>query len=282
MKKLLIIVGMLIGFNVYAAPSVSDLWQKCALKSTSGCTKVTIDGFNAGITTSNEPLWPESSAYTVLTAAMSTPYCASTDNTNDKSPSGTGALTVRVSGITTSYAAFSETVTMNGQTSVNLATSSVLFINSIEVLTAGSTGSNTGIIRCGTGTNTTGVPAVVHAHLPIGWGKTESAMYGVPDNYSLLCKDFVYSSYGVTAAQTVQFTISQTYSPTSGRLDTADIAGYLNQAGSSGLLDPYIFKFGEKTILRVQALSAASTGPAHVSADCILVSDAWLAEVGDL
>lgn len=257
-------------------PAASHIWEQAAYGNIPGITLVNLSGFNGGITTTYEPLTPESAAYTIRAAAMTTPYCASSDNTNDKA-AGTGALTINVSGVNTSYAAFSETVTMNGQTSATLATANVLFINSISVLTTGSTGANTGTIRCGTGVNTAGVPAVVEAHMPIGLGRSQQAMYAVPNDYTLLCRNFALSSYGVTAAQTVQFAIQKYVDPVGSttKVLTQEILGYINQAGTSGLGVPGIRKFAEKTVFYISALSAASTGPVAASAECLLISDAW-------
>jgi hypothetical protein len=247
-----------------------SVWDLAAYGSAPGISHVQLHGYNGGITTTYEAVWPESGAYTVLSAAMSSPYCASTDNTNDKA-AGTGCLTMRVSGVNTSYAEFSETVTLNGQTSVTLTTSNVLFINKLECLTTGSSFANTGTIRCGTGSNTAGVPAVVHAHMIIGVGQSQSAMYAVPDNHTLLCRNGTADSYGVTAAQTVQFAIDRFVDPVSAKVLQREYFGSLNQAGSSSFTKPNYHVFEEKTVFLAQALSAASTGPVGFEFECLLI-----------
>lgn len=278
-----LVLGLIptLGLSQQRQQGEGHIWEKAAYGAIPGVTQVNLNGNNGAITTTFEPLWPESAAYVPLAAAMSAPYCASSDNTNDKA-AGTGCLTMLVAGVTSTYAAFSETVTLNGQTSVVLATSNILFINSLTCLTAGSTFANTGTIRCGTGSNSSGVPAVVHAHMAIGFGKTQTAMYAVPASYSLLCRNFTVESYGVTAAQTAQFVIDRYVDPVAGKVLLREYVGILNQGGSSASVYPGIVKFAPKTVLVAQALSAASTGPAMFKADCLLISDAWAATAQSL
>jgi hypothetical protein len=67
-------------------------------------------------------------------------------NANDSS-AGTGARTVRIKYYTATFTGpFTETVTLNGTTYVNTVATDICYIESIEVLTVGSTGSNVGIL----------------------------------------------------------------------------------------------------------------------------------------
>lgn len=279
MKKFLtIFLSLFIASSAFAQTTKSSnhIWESAAYGQIPGVTEVVLNGNNGAITTTYEAVWPESSAYTPLNAAMSTPYCASSDNTNDKA-AGTGCLTMQVQGVNTSYAAFTETVTMNGQTSVNLATSNVLFINNLKCLTTGSTFANTGTIRCGTGTNTAGVPAVVHAHMPIGFGKSQTAMYLVPASRSLICRNWNFASAGLGANLAVKFAIGTYTDPVSARNLQRDEVAILNQSAGHALTLPYLVKYPAKTLVMVQALAATSTGPVNVSAECLLVNDTWAA-----
>lgn len=252
---------------------ILSIWDQVAYGSIPGISSVPINGTNGAITTSFEPIWPESAAYTPLAAAMSTPYIASS-SANDVLTSGTGAWTVRVTGVTTSYAAFSEDLSLNGQTSVNLATANVLFINSMQVLTAGSGFVNAGTIRIGTGSNTSGVPAVVHAHMAIGFGKTQTAMYFVPASKTLLLRNLTANSYGVTAAQTIQVVADTWTTPVSAKVLQRQYIATLNQAGTSAYSYPGILKIPASTLVIFQALSAASTGPVMFQAEGILIDAA--------
>lgn len=254
---------------VRAAPQGASVWERAAAGVTPGISFVTLEGYNSGITTSAEPLWDESTAYTVLNTAMSSPYCVSTD-ANDTS-AGTGARTIQVKGINSSYAAFTETLTMNGTSAVSLTNSTAQLINSVEVLTAGSGGFNAGNIRCGTGTVTGGAPAVTHSFVGIGMNKSQASWYGVPANKTMICRDLSLASYGVTAAQTVQL-FSDKY-VNNGILKRSRLVA-LNQGGSSSVVLPGLLSYEEKTIVVFRAFSAASTGPVTFFANCLLIDKA--------
>jgi hypothetical protein len=114
---------------------------------------------------------------------------ASTDDTNDNS-GGTGALTVRVIGLDASGNAQTETVTMNGQTASNTSnTWSAVF--QLLVLTTGSNNANTGVIYCGTGTFTAGIPAVRMLSMSVGFNISLSAYYVVPLGKTLYLRQFI-------------------------------------------------------------------------------------------
>jgi hypothetical protein len=106
----------------------------------------------------------------------------SSSSANDTS-NGTGARTVLISGLNSSYNPISETLTLTGQTEVATA-NSYLRVTGIQTLTAGSNGSNAGVIYVGTGTVTTGVPAVIHELAPIGFNTAMSGAYTVPAGYT--------------------------------------------------------------------------------------------------
>lgn len=271
MKRLLLAL-LLAPFAAYgqAEPAASHLWDRALYGDKPGITAITLSGYNGGITTTYENVWPESAAYAFRTTAMSTPYCASS-SANDTS-AGTGARTITVSGVDTSFASFTETVTLNGQTSVNLATSNVLGINAITVATAGSGGSNAGVVRCGTGVNTTGVPAVTEAHVAVGANVTQSLIYTVPDNCTLLCDGLSVATKHATAANTYDFVLDTSVNL---GLKIRRQIGYLAAGGGNPAFFPFRLKFAKKTQLTLGALSATATDPVFASLNCLLISDAW-------
>lgn len=69
---------------------------------------------------------------------------------------GTGARTITINYLDTSFTLKSETVTMNGTTAVATANSDIAFIESIVVATVGSGGGNVGTIQVWTANNGTG------------------------------------------------------------------------------------------------------------------------------
>ena len=114
---------------------------------------------------------------------------ASTDNTNDN-VAGTGALTVRISGLDASGNAQSNDVTMTGTTAANTAsTFSAVF--QVMVLTTGSSNFNTGAIYVGTGTFTAGIPAVRMLSMTISFNISLSAYYVVPTGKTLYARQFI-------------------------------------------------------------------------------------------
>lgn len=259
----------------FSTPTVS-IWDKAASNTNPALTPVNLYGFNGGIPATFETVWPESAVYTPTLAALSAPYCASSD-ANDTS-AGTGARTISVAGINTSFAAFSETVTMNGQTSVVLATANILLINSMEVLTAGSGGLNAGIIQCGTGTNTAGDPAVTHSYMPIssattvaGAGnKSLSFVYGVAASKSLLCRNISAGSVFATAASSLQIAID---GYTNLGLMKRFFEQHIHVTGSNPSMYPGTIVFPEKTIIvgKLAGPTGSDVGPADLRAECILI-----------
>lgn len=269
------------------AVPTQNLWEVAALGTQPAVTQVSLMGYNGAIPATLETMWPESAVYTPLTTAMSSPYCASS-SANDTS-AGTGARTINVSGIDTSFAAFSETVTLNGQSSVNLATANILLINSMEVLTAGSGGLNAGIIQCGTGANTLGDPAVTHSYMPVssqtavaGAGnKTLSFIYGVPAGYTLLCRNISAGSTFTTAASSLQIVVD---GYTNLGLQKRFFEQAVHNTGSNPSMSTTIVKFPEKTIITgmLAGPTGANTGPATLTADCLKINNAYLDQPGGI
>lgn len=249
--------------------SITNAMERAAFGNLPGATPINIIGYNGAVTTSYETMWDQSSAYAFLTAAMSTPYIASAD-ANDTS-AGTGARTVRATLVNTSFVQSTEDLTLNGQTSVNLATANVLSIQKVEVLTAGSGLSNAGIIRIGTGVNTAGVPAVVHAHVAIGTNISRHGFYVVPASSVLLVCGLRMASGSATAGA-LTAAIKQAIDLTGLVEEIWNGAGTNNDAIQPDLRMP--LAFAAKSKLNFQILSSAGTGPAAMSASCILLNTA--------
>lgn len=238
--------------------------ERIAAGKVPGATAIYLQGLNGTPTTTFETLWPESNAYTFLTTNFSTPYIASSD-ANDTS-AGTGARTVTISGVDSTYAVKTETLSLNGQTSVNLV-NSYIAINSMVVATAGSGGVPAGVIRIGTGTNTSGVPAVVHGHIAAGYNEMKAFMYTVPASMKLLLLDFNVNeeaaSAGGSRAQIKYFTnggLAKTYGP----WGMPTNFNYTNKFNV-----PLVFP--AKTQLQGQFLAAAATAAVTAHGSAILL-----------
>lgn len=260
------------------------LWEKAAMGRLPGITHKIIQGWNPAITTTFEDVSPESSAIAIPVAALSTPYCASTDQTADIT-AGTGARTLSLTLVTTAYAEVSETVTLHasdGRTSVNLATANVLGINDLRVATAGSGGGNAGVIDCGTGANTAGSAAVAYATIGVfsataipaaGAGAANVAhvfQYIVPANKTLLCRNVQVGSVFATAASGIDAIIDG--STNLGLLKRFWVK-MIHNTGGNPSVSPEILVFPEKTYLkgRLAGVTGSNTGPASMSMECLLV-----------
>lgn len=266
-RVIALLLSILVFSVAHAQPKAlgPSLWDRAAYGSVPGLAAVSLEGNNGGITTSLEPLWPESATYTFLSTNMSSPTISSA-SANDAS-AGTGARTVTVTCVDSSYTVTTGTYTMNGQTGVNV-TQNCMVVNSIEVATAGSGNTNAGIIYVGTGVITTGKPAVVHGLVAASAARSTSFIYGVPDNYKLVCERFVVSNRGTTAGGLEAVIDAST---NSGPFKRYYLPGFVNTAVS--FLPNYAITFPEKTRLVGQILAGAGTGPAYGFANCILISD---------
>jgi hypothetical protein len=158
-------------------------------------------GANGTVGTSLETVWVGSSLYTFPASATTTTVSSSSA---DDASAGTGARTVLVEGLNASYEAVSETVSLNGQTGVTL-TNQYLRVNKVTVLTAGSGGTSAGSIYVGTGTVTTGVPAVTLNRTGSSSNESESAFYTVPAGYTAYITRFTMSSANSTANTSTRF-----------------------------------------------------------------------------
>lgn len=106
---------------------------------------------------------------------------------------GTGARTVRVTGLNSAYVEIQEDIALNGLTAVSTV-NSYLRVFGLTVLTAGSGTEAAGNLYVGTGVVTAGVPAVVYAYVAIGWGASQMAQYTVPAGYTAYLLDILTSA----------------------------------------------------------------------------------------
>ncbi len=120
-----------------------------------------------------ETLWSQGALHVPPTAAR-THDIASTSAADDGSPGGTGAQTVRVYGLDSSWLEQEEDVTLNGTTNVATANTYTRIFR-MKVLTAGSGMTNAGLI-----TATAQTDATVTAAIPIGESQTQMAVWTVP------------------------------------------------------------------------------------------------------
>ena len=177
-----------------------------------GHSNVIVFGYNADVDTSEESVWPTDG--TVPHPSAESVLKISSGSTDDAA-AGTGARTVFIEGLDGDYNVVSETVTLNGQTAVN-TTNSYLYVNRFTVLTAGSGGKNAGIIYAGTGTVTTGVPAVIYDLIAAGYNNRTTGHYCVPAGFTGYMVEGIFSA-GASSGNT-------------------SVTGFLKQQGPDGIL----------------------------------------------
>lgn len=133
-------------------------------------------GFSGAIGSSSQTIWNEASlmVWPTTTAALT----VSSGSANDTS-AGTGARTVTVTGLDGSFNQITEVISMNGQTAVTTA-NAYFRVNNLSVTTAGSGGTNAGVIYIGTGVVTAGKPATIYNSIAIGYSTSASAFTTIP------------------------------------------------------------------------------------------------------
>jgi hypothetical protein len=239
-----------------------DYGVAVGLGEVSGVGFAALQGYNQATSTTNEPIWAQSgAAYPSPTSAQT--LTISSSSALDTS-AGTGARTVLVT-----YIRFSDMVevvapfTLNGQTGVTITTDGYA-INGIRVLTAGTGGSNAGVIYVGYGAVTLGVPASILSTVVIGKNKAQQAIYTVPATklFSLMTFRFITSTLTYIQLRTRS-------TPTSVQVVEFDLP--LNGTASFNSVTPSNFAAG--TQLQIWAQTAASAG----AAGCIL--SGWLRSV---
>lgn len=155
-----------------------------------GHSNVIVFGYNPDVDTSEESVWPADGTVP-HPAAAATLKISSSSNNDDVA--GTGARTVYIAGVDGDYNIVSETVELDGQTAVN-TTNQYLYINEFYVLTVGSGGANAGVVYAGTGTVTSGVPAVIYDLINTGYNNRTTGHYCVPAGYTGYMVDGLFSA----------------------------------------------------------------------------------------
>lgn len=143
--------------------------------------RAVIFGHNAAVADSEESIAGQSALVAHPSAATALEVASS--DAADAS-GGTGAKTIRIYGLDTSYAYQTADVTMNGQTAVAVATE-FLHVYGAEVLTVGTGGKNAGIISVADDSVTwsSGAPSAYtasYAHIAIGDQISRNGWFMVP------------------------------------------------------------------------------------------------------
>lgn len=132
-----------------------------------------LNGYNADIDVGTEELVPVARG-TLVASVGYVASIVSSDAADDGDPAGTGAQTATIKGIAlTSYLPIEETVTLNGTGAVTTTLANFIRINEVVVGAVGSGGTNAGTL-------TTSLNSQSQDVVPIGRGRSASAVYAVP------------------------------------------------------------------------------------------------------
>jgi len=129
-----------------------------------GHSVIHVFGYNPDVDTNEETVWPIDG---LLGHPVSPTIMKISSSSANDAAAGTGARTVLVEGVNGTGGLVQEIITLNGQTAVNTV-NTYDAIERMTVLTVGSGGANAGIIYAGTGTVTSGVPAVPYSAMGAG------------------------------------------------------------------------------------------------------------------
>ncbi len=187
-------------------------------------------GVNVDVDTTTDPedVWANGGVYTFPSSAAACTLVSDDDNDDD---GDTGARTVRVYGLDANYMKQQEDVTLNGTSTVALA-NTYLRVFRMEVLTAGSTGTNEGTLSLVHGGATT--LAAIQATPTVG--STMMAIYTIPKDYSraYLAR---FRCGMIDAANNAEAMVRLDVRPENGAWRTIDIVGLRANGSSAALVD---------------------------------------------
>lgn len=216
-------------------------------------------------------LWDVTTPIWVAPTQARTHQIVSTSTSDDGSPVGVGARTVRVFGLKTwSTAETNEVITMNGTTNVATANTYVI-IHRMEVVTKGATASNVGVITATADTDST-----VTAQINASHGQTEMAIYGIPDTQVAYCTAYYGSLVKASSATTLELHLLFNPEPNTELLNFLfkhDIG--LDSTGASltrHLFTPYL-KLTGPGIVKLQGDAAANNTTISGGFDLIIVDN---------
>jgi len=217
-------------------------------------------GYNPSIGAADETVWSEGGLYVYPTSA-STMYISSSSAAD--TAAGTGARTATVYGLDADFEQISVTVSLNGQTGVQLNGALNWYrVNRIVVNTAGSGGANAGVLYVGTeATPSGGVPTNKYATVAIGDNQTLMCLWTVPVGYTayLHQKDVSASS---SAGKFAIFTLVTR--PDGGVFNVKDRVTLANNSTSIPYWNPIVLT--EKTDIEVRAIADSVGGTITASA----------------
>lgn len=207
-----------------------------------------IFGYNSSVNNAFRPLWELGSVYTYPTQNLTMDVVST--NTNDT------AVTVKIVGLDSDYNELSETLTLNGTSTV---TSNNEYFRINDVITiAGNADGNVNV------TNS----SVTYARIRAGDGRNQASIYTVPANTCF----YLYRIDGFSATATGSQYVTFRNEVTNSSNVTFRVAEttFINQMNIQRRLP---FKYDAKSDIQFQCKSSASTNEVGVFGEGILIKD---------
>jgi len=155
--------------------------HRLALGQYAGYRGVTVNGYNgAAPVAPGEYLWPITGTAPVFSATAIITKISAADVNDDKDDAA-GAWTVEVVGLDLLGNELTQVATLEGRTAAVIT--GLWRVNSMKVLTAGTSTYNQGIIYAGSGDLTDGIPAVINAVIPATLNASTNGFYTIPKGY---------------------------------------------------------------------------------------------------
>ena len=220
-------------------------------------------GFANAIGTTQQTITPAVAAGAAYVYPSAATIMKVSSSSASDAAAGTGARTILVAGLDANYNAISETVTLNGQTSVNTL-NSYLRILYTEILTVGSSAGQVGTIYIGTGVVTTGVPATIYFQSEISYNNFGFAGYTVPAGYTAYITSYTVTSQSTTANVNVSAALV-IYEFGKGYSEIQSTARMTSSSSFDRHFD-YPFAISEKSDIELRAW-ATTTGVVNVTGE---------------
>jgi hypothetical protein len=223
---------------------------------------VTADIWDGGHTGSASLLW-------VAPTQARIHDIVSSSASDDGSPVGVGARTLRVYGLTDwDTAEVTEDITLNGTTNVPTSNAYVI-IHRMRVLTKGATNVNVGIIKATAQTDST-----ITAQIRASQGQTQMAIYGIPSTQ----KAYMGMWYASIARAIGAAGVHLLFNPEPGDEITNFLTKHtigLETTGTSALMVPYYTPktFDGPGIIKVQAQSTIDNLDVSAGFDLVIVNN---------
>lgn len=160
-------------------------------------------GYQATVNNTEIDLWNVAAAYVFPAAAQQMEVYSS--STNDAAGQ-TGALTVKIWYLTSSFVEKTETVTMTGQTAAATVATDIYRVNAFRVMTTG-----TGKAAAGTISLRNLADTPIYSQIAVGQTRARNSVYTVPVGKTLYISQVIYSTGNKSGNRFVKFTLRATY-----------------------------------------------------------------------